>query len=48
MFGSHVYMTANENSDEDFIVITKDDTLFQSSINLKREDGDFNFYSQDT
>lgn len=48
MFGSHVYGTANENSDEDFIVITKDDKLFQSGINLKGEDGDFNFYSQDT
>lgn len=48
MFGSHVYGTATENSDEDFIVITKDDSLFQSGINLKGEDGDFNFYSRDT
>lgn len=47
MFGSHVYGTATEKSDEDFIVITVDDKLFQSGINLKGDDGDFNFYSRE-
>jgi len=48
MFGSHVYGTATEHSDEDFIVITKDNSLFESGSNIKGEDGDFNFYSIET